>query len=114
MAADAGTLIAVGKSGRTYTVDLYVPDAVATLLTFGVSGKAATTSPTYWITPEPVTITDIVIGTAPTAVGATFTANGAAINGGTIRWANQLGSLPNRMRISIPLAGGTQLGALQF
>lgn len=113
MAADAGTLVIVGKSGRTYTPDIYVPDAVATLLTFNPAGLAAATSPAFWFAPEDCTITDIVIGTAPTAVGATFTANGANINGGTIRWANQLDSLPNRMRINIPLRAGTQLGALQ-
>lgn len=114
MAADAGTIVIVGRSGRTYTPDVYVPDATGTLLTFNGAGLAGTTSPAFWFAPEDCTITDIVIGTAPTAVGATFTANGATINGGTIRWANQLDTLPGRMRLNIPLGKGTQLGAVQF
>lgn len=114
MAASAGTLVAVGKSGRTYTVDLYIPDAVATLLTFNPAGLSGTTSPTYWFAPEDCVVVDVSTPTAPTAVGATFTANGANINGGTIRWANQLAANPNRMRLNVPLARGTQLGGLQY
>jgi hypothetical protein len=67
MAASAGTLIAVGKSGRTYTFDMYVPDATGTFLTFNQSGLAASTSPTHFTTPEPMTIVDVSIAAAPTA-----------------------------------------------
>ena len=44
MAATNGTLYAIGKSGQTYSVDLAIPDAVATKVTFNASGLAATTS----------------------------------------------------------------------
>ena len=107
-------MVALGQSGRTYSVDLYIPDAVATLLTFNPAGLAATTSPSTWRAPEPCTIVDVSTPAAPTAVGATLTANGANVNGGTIRWANQLAANPNRMRLNLPIAGGDFVGGLQF
>lgn len=114
MAASAGTLIAVGKSGRTYSIDLYIPDAIATLVTFNPAGLAVIASPATWRAPEPCVITDVSTPAAPTAVGATITADGANINGGTIRWANQLAANPNRMRLNLPVAGGQFVGGLQF
>jgi len=67
MAASAGTLIAVGASGRTYTFDVYVPDATGTFLTWNQSGLAASTSPTHFTTQEAMTIVDMSIAAAPTA-----------------------------------------------
>jgi hypothetical protein len=72
MAASAGTLVLLGNSGRTYTVDLYVPDATATFITFNVSGLAGSGSPTHFTTLEPCTVVDCSIAAAPTAVGAIF------------------------------------------
>lgn len=114
MAASAGTLVMVGASGRTYTVDCYVPDATGTFLTWNVSGLAASTSPTHFTTVEPVTIVDFSIAAAPTAVGAIFQVGDASVNGATVRHANQLSTLANRMRLRIPLPGGVQVSALQF
>lgn len=114
MAANAGTLLMTGRSGRTYTLDVYVPDATATNLTFSPSGLAASTSPSAWTVPEDCTIRDISIGAAPTAVGAIFQAGYTNINGGTVRWANQLAANPNRPKLSINLARGTILSAVQF
>lgn len=113
MAATAGTFTFVGKSGQTYTVDAYVPDAVATQITFNPSGLAASTSPNYWKAPEECVLIDIS-GAAPTAVGATITLSGALYTGKTFRWANQLATLPNRQKLSIPIPKGEQVGALQF
>jgi hypothetical protein len=114
MAAQAGTVVLVGQSGRTYTLDLYVPDAVATNLTFNPAGLAASTSPSSWRAPEKVTIVDVSIGTAPTAVGCTFQANYTPINGATIRWANQLAANPNRPKLRVGLNAGDIISALQF
>jgi hypothetical protein len=113
MAASAGTLIAVGKSGRSYSIDLYIPDAVATLITFGVTGNAASTSSTTWRVPEDVTIVDIATPAAPTATTVTLTANGAAVAGGVLRWTNQLNTLSSRVAMRIPIGAGTFLGGLQ-
>jgi len=114
MAASNGTLVFIGKSGKTYTVDSYIPDAVATKLTFNPSGLAASTSTDYWKAPEPCTLVDISIAAAPTAVGATLTLSGALYTGNTVRWANQLAANPNRMKLRIPLPGGVQISALQY
>lgn len=114
MAAQAGTIILVGKSGRTYTLDLYVPDATGTNLTFNPSGLAASTSPTSWRAPEAVTIVDVSIGTAPTAVGCIWQANYTNINGATLRWANQLAANPNRPKLRIGLNAGDIMSSIQF
>jgi len=114
MAASNATLICVGKSGQTYSVDAYVPDAVATNITFNPSGLAASTSTTYWKAPEDVVITDWIAVAAPTAVGAIFTLTGAIYTGKVIRHANQLCTLANRAKLNIPVRAGEQLGALQF
>lgn len=114
MAASAGSLKLIGRSGRTYVVDVYIPDATATYLTFNAAGLAGTASPAYWIAPEDCTITDISTAAAPTAVGFTFLVNGANLNGGTIRWANYLAANPNRPGLALSLRIGTQLGGLQF
>lgn len=113
MAAQAATFTFLGKSGNTYTVDAYVPDAVSTRITFNPSGLAASTSPDYWKAPEPCSLIDIS-GAAPTAVGATITLSGALYTGRTFRWANQLATLPNRQKLNIPIPAGEQVGALQF
>jgi len=114
MAANAGTMVLVGRSGRTYTMDMYVPDATGTYLTFNQSGLAGTASPAQFTTPEPCTIVDVSIAAAPTAVGAIFQQGQANINGATIRWANQLAANPNRMKLRIPLPGGVLISGLQF
>lgn len=114
MAATAGTLILVGKSGRTYSVDLYIPDATGTSLGLNPAGLAGTSSPTSYRVPEDCKIVDISIGTAPTAVGCTAYVNGAVLNGGTFRWANQLQTLANRVKINLYVAGGDFLSFTQF
>lgn len=114
MAASAGTLTAIGASGRTYTVDLYVPDATSTQLTLNPSGLAASTSPTTWRTPENVTIIDVSVAAAPTAVGAVLQINQAVANGGSVRWANQLSTLANRQKLALGVRAGDFIGFTQF
>jgi|SaaInl8_200m_RNA_FD_contig_31_2596719_length_1212_multi_9_in_0_out_0_2 hypothetical protein len=114
MAASNATLFAIGKSGRQYSVDVYIPDATGTNMTFNPSGLAGTGSQAYWRAPEALTIVDFSLGAAaPTAVGATFLADSAVINGATIRHANQLSTLNNRPKLAINVAAGALLGALQ-
>lgn len=114
MAASAGTLILVGKSKRTYSIDLYVPDAVATSVTFNAAGLAASTSPASFRVPEDCMIIDASIAAAPTAVGASLAVNGAVANGGTLRWANQLATLANRSKLAVPIRGGDFISYTQF
>lgn len=114
MAASAGNIVLVGKSGRTYTIDTYVPDAVATNLALNPSGLAASTSPTHYTTVEPCTLVDVSIAAAPTAVGAIMQIGDANVNGAAIRWANQLAANPNRPKLRVPLPPGVQISFLQF
>jgi len=115
MAANAGTILLRNvKTGQTITLDIYVPDAVATNLTFNPSGLSAATSPAAYTVPFDCVIEDVSIAAAPTAVGAIFQSGYTNINGATIRWANQLAANPNRPKLVIPLRAGTILSALQF
>lgn len=114
MGASAGSLVAIGKS-RTYVVDLYIPDAIATDILFSPSGLAGTASPGTWRVPEDVVINEIVLSAAaPTAVGAIITVNGAVVNGGTWKHANQLSTLATRMKFSVPVKSGDFIGARQY
>lgn len=116
MAASAGTITLVGnKTGKTYSIDVYLPDATGTLLTFNQAGLAVSTSqPTFRIVDEPATIIDFSIGTAPTAVGVTLQKDSAPVIGGALRWANQLQTLANRQKLSIPVPQGAFVGGIQF
>ena len=114
MAAQNGTFVFVAKDGtETYTVDCYIPDAVATKLTFASTGLSGTSSETYWKAPKDCYLVDIS-GAAPTAVGATITLSGIPYVNKTFRWANQLATLSTRMKHKIFIPGGEQVGALQF
>ena len=115
MAASAGTLVLHNPStGRVFTVDLYVPDATATKIGFNPAGLAASTSPTTYRVPENCNIVDISIAAAPTAVGAALTVNSGVVNGGAIRWSNQLATLANRLKQKIPLRAGDFIEYTQY
>ena len=114
MAAQAGTVeFEAADDGQTFRIDIYIPDATATLLTWNNVGLAASTSTAYWTAPEDCYMTD-VSGAAPTAVGFTLTFNGAPLPNSTFRWANQLATLATRMKTKIFVPKGTQVGGLQF
>ena len=62
MAAQNASLTLYGlKSNRTFVVDVYAPDAAATILTFNPTGPAGATSPTTFRVPEDVVIKDISV-----------------------------------------------------
>ena len=114
MAASAGSMKFVGAK-RTYTIDLYIPDAIATDITFSASGLAAATSQATWRAPENVVMTEVSLSAAaPTAVGAFLTVNNAVVNGGTWKHANQLSTLATRMSFYVPIRAGDFVGARQF
>ena len=114
MAAQQGTLTLIGKSGRTYSIDVHFPDAAGTICCFNATGNAASTSPTTFRVPEPCIIVDISIAASPTATSAVFQVNSGSINGGAIRYANQLDSLVNRQKLSIPVNAGDFVGLNQY
>lgn len=115
MAAQNGTLVIRGmKTGKNYFVDVYLPDATGTRLTFNPSGSAGTTSKDTYKFYEDSVIIDLTLATAPTATGVSLQLDGATINGGSLRYANQLASLPNRIPVNIGVRMGQELGGVQF
>lgn len=113
MAASAGTAVFLGKSGRIFSIDLYIPDAVATLLTFNAAGLAASTSPDTYRVPEDCVLVDVTTATAPTAVGGSLRVNSGVVNGGTFRWADRLNTLSNRAKFAVPIRAGDFVSVLQ-
>jgi len=114
MAAEPGTMYLIGRSGRRYAVDLYLPDAVAGVVAFNPTGAAAATSPTYYRPEEDVTVTDVSVTTGTTAVGAQFLSNGAAFAGNTVRYANHLNTLNNRPYVGWTFRAGSLIGAVNI
>jgi len=114
MAAQQATLTLIGKSGRSYAIDIYAPDAANTQITFNPSGAAGSNSPTTLRLPEDCVISDISIAASPTATGVVLYRNSGSIIGGSLRWANQLDSLVNRQKLRIPLNAGDFVSAVQF
>jgi hypothetical protein len=114
MAASNGTLVISGNNGKNYSVDCYVPDAVATQITFNPTGLAAATSPTQLVVPVDGYISDYAQVAAPTAVGFNIQLDSAAQPGATLRHANQLCTLATRQKLRIPVKRGQILTALQF
>jgi len=66
MAAQNGTVTMVSKTGRTYLVDVYLPDGAGGFWTFNPTSTAASTSPTQFRVPENVVLTDLSIAASPT------------------------------------------------
>jgi hypothetical protein len=114
MAAQNGNILLRGRSGKTYSPDVYVPDTVATLGRFNTNGAAGAASTDYYKTEEDCVIEDFSLATAPTATGGVFLLSGAPIPAATIRYANQLTSVQNRTKLKIFVKKGEQLGLLQF
>jgi len=114
MAAQNGSILLIGlKSGKTYNVDTYFPDAAGTFLTFALTGAASSTSPNFLVLPEDCQVYDLSLTTSPTATNVTLYADNAPVVGGVIRYANQLTSLPNRQRFNIRLPKGAQFQGIQ-
>lgn len=115
MAAVNATMVLLGlRTGKTYSIDVYAPDAVATKFTFNAAGAAVAGSATSYRVGEDCLIRDINVVAGPTATGFVIEANGNVINGGALRWANQLCALPNRPILAIPIRSGDFISATQF
>jgi len=113
MAAQNGTLTLYGKSGRTYQVDIYLPDAAGTIATFNPTAPAASTSPSSFRVPEDVMIKDISLAASPTATNGSITINGSVVIGAVVRYANCLNSLPTRVPLQLPVKAGDFIGISQ-
>lgn len=114
MAAQNGTLTLVAKNGRTYLVDVYLPDAAANQITFNPTSGAASGSQVSFRAPEDVNIVDLSIAASPTATALQLQINNAAIVGGVARYANCLNTLPYRIPMRIPVKGGDFIAGLNL
>jgi len=115
MAAQQATMTLKGlQTGKTYSVDVHAPDAANTQLRFNGSGAAAATSADSFRAPENLLIEDVSIAASPTATGCVLTKDGNTIVGGSIRWANQLVTTVNRVKLAIPIPAGSFIGGNQF
>jgi hypothetical protein len=112
MAAQNATLTLETPVG-TKTVDVYLPDAAGTIATFNLTGPAASTSPTTFRTPTAGRIIDVSVAASTTATSAVFTLNSGLVNGGVVRWANQLNTLSSRQKLNIPFNAGDFIGLNQ-
>jgi hypothetical protein len=112
MAAELGTIVLVGTSGRVYSIDAQIPDAVASQVTWNSAGAATATSSSTFRALEDSFITDFSVATGTTCTGATLTSDGNPIVGGVLRFANQLNTLANRPKLAIPVRRGSFVGAI--
>jgi len=102
-----------GKSGKTYSKDLYVSDVDAALVNVDGGSGASSTSPTDWIPPEPVILTDysMVTGTQDTEK-LQVTRDGVP-TGDFLRYSIHLTTLANRPRLTIPFGARQKIAFIQ-
>jgi len=111
---EIGTATFVGRSGRAYTIDVYLSDVTAVTCKFNPSGAAGAASSEYWRAPEDVVLRDFSIITGLTAtVAMTWGRDGATIPGAMIRLANHLNTNPYRPTLNVLFKAGTLINATQ-
>lgn len=114
-APQIGFIKAIGSSGRTYQVSIYLSDVASAVGNLSVDGKAGTGTPTYWLVPENCVLVDFAIHTGMTDTTlALATAGQARIPGTNMSYAAHLDSSNARPALSIGLKSGTQFGLLQL
>lgn len=113
MAATAGSAIFTGKSGMTYSKDIYLSDTVNTPINWDAGVGAAATSPAAWRCPEDVLLTDVAIVTGAAQTKLQVTRNGVP-NGNALRHTLHLNTLNNRPNLRIPFNAGDDIGAIQL
>lgn len=102
------------KTGKIYSVDIYISDVVAAPVTWDSGSGAGSTTLTFWKAPEPVILTDLSIASGLTDTTTIFpTADGGQIPGVRFRHANFLNSLAFRPRLNLGFKEGTNVGMTQ-
>ena len=57
-----------GRSGRIYSLNMFISDVVAANVTFSLSGVATANSQNFYILPEDCVISDLSVVTGPTVM----------------------------------------------
>jgi hypothetical protein len=112
----AGTVIATGKSGNTYSRQCWFTEGTGLSMRWDQgAGVSATLGETFTTFPEDIWITDIIIGTATTPASNTFrlTLNGAPSSQSFIL-ASQLTSVAFRPPIRLFVPYGSRLGGIML
>lgn len=112
MAASSGMLTFKGRA-QTYSINFYIPDAVADVIRFDAGAGASATSPDFKTFPEDVVLTDVAALAAPTATRVRFTVNGAPTQQICLYSAN-LYNNNARPIFALPIPAGSRLGGIQL
>ena len=113
MGATFGTLV-LSNGSRTYNIDASIPDAVATNITWNMTGLSGTGTASTFRAPCNGVITDLILGTAPTAVGCTILVNSIPQQGGCVRYITQMINVLRRAPLAIPVKQGDIISAVQW
>jgi len=101
-------------SGKTYSVDLYASDVANAVVNLDGGAGASSSSPTFWIPPEDVTLFDFFIHTGMTdTTRIRITSNGRPTSH-ILRYAAQLDTSNARTPLIINFRAGTQVSAIQL
>ena len=109
-----GVMTFVGRSGQTYSKDVYVSDVANALINWDGGIGSSATSPEEWRAPEPLVLTDfaMVTGTAETTK-IQITRNSVG-TGDILRYLAHLTSLNQRPALRLPFLPGDVVGAIQL
>jgi len=103
----------MGRSGFTYSKDVYLSDTVNTEVNWDAGSGAAATSPTRWRAPEDVLLADFAVVTGAAQTKIQMTSNGVP-NGNNLRHSIYLNTLSNRPALRIPFNAGDDIGGIQL
>jgi hypothetical protein len=108
------TFTFVNTRGHTITVDAYISDVAAALVTFGIGGGSSSSSPTEWKAPEACYLRDVIIvtGLADTTKLQVNRNNNAT--GDILRYALFDDGLATRGPLNIPFNRGDMLTCTQL
>ena len=113
VAAEKGNFLFVGRSGMTYSKQIYCSDVDAAVVNFDGGAGASATSPAYWTPPEPVVLTDVSITTGLTATKSIQVIRGGTPTGDYLDCVLHVSTNPMRPPLRIPFMAGQQVSAIQ-
>lgn len=113
MAAQKGVLVLIGRSGRRYSKQLYFDDTAAHQVNFDSGVGASATSENFFnISPEDMTIIDLILAAATGQTQTQVVRNNVG-TGDYLLNSVQLASVATRTPLAIPLRTGDKLALIQ-
>ena len=109
-----GGIVLRGRSGRTYTKDLYHSDVANALVRFDSGSGASSTSETFWTCPEDLLLVDYYIVTGMTDTTKMQLTKDGVQTGDILRFVPHLTTNALRPQLTIPFRRGQKIGALQL